>query len=60
MRYNEKLQLQRARSAARRSDSKSIEIKRISLTKEHAMHVSRAFYDSRNDKANYEFVCVAE
>ena len=60
MRYSEKLQLQRARSAARRSANEDVEYKKVTMTKEHAVRVSRAFYDSRNDKGNYEFVCVAE
>lgn len=56
----ESLQIQRARTAARRSISESDNRVEVSMTKEHAMHVSRAFYDARNDKGNYEFVCVAE
>lgn len=60
MRYSERLQMQKARSAARRSLKEGIEYKKVTMTKEHAIRVSHAFYDSRNDKDNYEFVCVAE
>ncbi|TCD18179.1 hypothetical protein E0D81_12720 [Lelliottia amnigena] len=57
---NERLQLRRAQAAARRSVREGAEYVKVTMTKEHAMRVSRAFYDSRNDKGNYEFVCVAE
>lgn len=57
---NEKLQVRRAQAAARRSVREGAEYVKVTMTKEHAVRVSRAFYDSRNDKGNYEFVCVAE
>lgn len=57
---NESLQVRRAQAAARRSVNESASCVKVTMTKEHAMHVSRAFYDSRNDKGNYEFVCVEE
>lgn len=57
---NETLPLRRAQSAAKRSVHEGIEYVNITMTKEHAMRVSKAFYDSRNDKENYEFVCVKE
>ncbi|GEM_PF-1806462 len=60
MRNNEKLQLQRARVAARRCMDQGETFKKVVMSKEHALHVSRAFYDSRHDKDNYEFVCVSE
>ena len=60
MRNSERLKVRRARAAARRTVSEGVELTRVTITKEHAMRVSRAFYDSRNDKGNYEFVCVAE
>lgn len=60
MRYNEELQVQNARSAARRSENEGVEYTRVTMTAEHSAYVSHAFYDSRNDKDNYEFVCVAE
>lgn len=57
---NEKLQMRRAQAVARRSVNDGAEYVKVTMTKEHAARVSRAFYDSRNDKGNYEFVCVAE
>ncbi|EAO1052590.1 hypothetical protein FPR31_01280 [Salmonella enterica] len=57
---NERLQVRRSQAAARRSVNESVEYVKVTMTKEHASRVSRAFYDSRNDKGNYEFVCVAE
>ncbi|GCJ07768.1 hypothetical protein BvCmsA138A_04203 [Escherichia coli] len=57
---NERLQVRRAQTAARRSVREGVEYVKVTMTKEHAMRVSRAFHDSRNDKGNYEFVCVAE
>lgn len=57
---NEELQMRRVQAAARRSVNEGVEHVKITMTKEHAKRVSRAFYDSRNDKGNYEFVCVAE
>ncbi|TBL60728.1 hypothetical protein EYY92_10845 [Hafnia alvei] len=57
---NESLQVRRAQAAARRSVNESASYVKVTMTKEHAMSVSRAFYDSRNDKGNYEFVCVEE
>ena len=57
---NEELQIRRAQAAARRSVNEGVEYVKVTMTKEHASRVSRAFYDSRNDKGNYEFVCVEE
>lgn len=57
---NDTLQLRRTQADARRSANEGVEHVRITMTKDHAKRVSRAFYDSRNDKGNYEFVCVAE
>lgn len=57
---NERLQVRRSQAAARRSVNEGVEYVKVTMTKEHAVRVSRAFYDSRNDKGNYEFVCVAE
>ncbi len=57
---NETLQLPGTQADARRSASEGVEYVKITMTKDHAKRVSRAFYDSRNDKGNYEFVCVAE
>ncbi len=57
---NEELQIRRAQAAARRSVNEGVEYVKVTMTKEHAARVSRAFYDSRNDKGNYEFVCASE
>ena len=57
---NERLQVRRSQAAARRSVNEGVEYVKVTMTKEHASRVSRASYDSRNDKGNYEFVCVAE
>ena len=32
---------------------------KVTMTKEHAMEVSKYFYEHRNDESNYEFVCVS-
>jgi hypothetical protein len=57
---NEKLQMRRAQAAARRSFNGSVEYVKVTMTKDHTSRVSSAFFDSRNNKENYEFVCVAE
>lgn len=59
MRNDEKLAIQRARASAMRSAKRGISFQEVTITKEHAMHVSRSFYESRNDKENYEFVCAS-
>jgi len=57
---NKILPLRTAQSAAKRSVNEGIDYAKITMTKGHAECVSRAFYNSRNDKDNYEFVCVTE
>lgn len=32
---------------------------KITITKEHALEVSKYFYEHRNDESNYEFVCAS-
>lgn len=59
MRNDEKLAIQRARDSATLSAKRGISFQEVTITKEHAMHVSRIFYESRNDKENYEFVCAS-
>lgn len=59
MRNDEKLAVQRAREAAMISAKSGIDFQRVTMTKEHAMRVSRRFYETRNDKESYEFVCAS-
>lgn len=57
---NESLQMRRVQAAARRSVNEGAEHVKVTMTKEHASSVSRAFFESLDDKGNYEFVCTAE
>ncbi|WP_433647470.1 hypothetical protein [Kosakonia pseudosacchari] len=60
MRKGEMLQLQRSHAAARRLAKEGVRYHRVTMDKSHAKRVSRAFFESLDDKGNYEFVCVAE
>ncbi|MDX6917484.1 hypothetical protein R9X49_20455 [Pectobacterium carotovorum] len=60
MRYNEKRAIERSSVAARRLVAEGVTANRVTMDKEHSKRVSRTFFDSLDDKGNYEFVCVAE
>lgn len=45
---NEKLQMRRAQAAARRSFNGSVEYVKVTMTKDHASRVSRAFGNAAN------------
>lgn len=52
--------VERPCEAELRSFNESVEYVKVTMTKDHSSRVSRAFFDSLNNKGNYEFVCVAE